>query len=167
MGVTADLARPEPAVPWQQQPGESDEAYAAFRAWLLDPTRSPRDVPGGAEYSGLWEWQARANALSLHNRALAYTAGSTDPRDKLRAVLQLHLDTTLIETIKYHDLSRSSKQPVLKPAEIMKLIEFATDPERNQAGATEGEALDLSDCTPEEQLKFAKKLMAHKKKELK
>lgn len=166
--MTEALTRANDRAPWDQQPGESDDAYAAFRTWLLDPGQSPGKVPGGKEWSGLWEWSARANALTLHNRALAYTAGSQDPRDKLRAVLELHLDTALLETIKYHDMARASKQPVLRPAEIMKLIDLATDPERQRgAGAGEGAEVDLSDCTPEEKLKFAAAMMAAQRKGMK
>jgi len=63
--------------PWDQQPGESDIAYATFRKYL--ESEPPRDLGASAELQGMarstfysrsskWDWTERVRAWDAHRR---------------------------------------------------------------------------------------------------
>lgn len=65
------LGAPMPVDPWDQRPGEPDDAYRLFRAWVdLGPGRTLDDLSEAlgrpkhvlAAYRRTWAWDARAEA---------------------------------------------------------------------------------------------------------
>lgn len=71
--TTAKPPAPRKAAPldytrpiWKRQDGETEAAYASFKAYRDMERRRVRDAPNGNHYSARWSWKERVEAWDKH-----------------------------------------------------------------------------------------------------
>lgn len=116
----ASLTIPTPALPWQQQQGESGKAYEAFSTYRdLGPGRSittlertlhkSRALLGG--WSSRYNWVNRCRAFDLHNQQQEETIAREERAQKLRTTLSQHDQTA-------SNLLTIARRMLLPPADL-------------------------------------------------
>ncbi len=143
--------------PWEQQPGEPDEAYQAFAAYLTEVEAGLRSFARSSglregtvvAWSAAYRWRARRASYQRHladvrTRAAEETAAEMGRRHAL--VLGELFDWTL-ESIE----AARAAGAVLKPAEIERIARTVIEQERLARGEATAIVRDLS-AVPEDVL---------------
>jgi hypothetical protein len=122
--------------PWEQQPGESDQAYAGFLIYRDQEKRSTREVgPSAGHWSSEWMWSLRVlewdRSLQRTNdeQLIRYRMAMAERQRAAGRLAQQKIANWLIEL----DPAR------LSPHEAARWFEVAVRVEREAAGATSGQ----------------------------
>ena len=132
------MNKPTALVPqlWEQMAGEPGKAFAAFKLYRdMIPPRRARSIVGYStaivsQWYNDWKWPERVDAYDAHMERIALAEREAMLRQKSREVSAEHLaalqtarHTAQIELDKLLATVKESDGQILKPGELIKLLE--------------------------------------------
>jgi hypothetical protein len=119
---------------WKRQDGETEAAYASFKAYRDMERRRVRDAPNGNHYSARWSWKERVEAWDKHmaeNEANELVRYRIAMGDRHRALGRKALEKAemWLDSLTEDRISRMSANG------IVQMMDVAARIEREAAGA--------------------------------
>jgi hypothetical protein len=149
-------------LPWERQEGETDNAYAAFQAYLNDEKRRVSDKgPTARKWSMTWLWASRAREYDIY-------MGRVDLEEKVRYRRKMEerhrqlASVALGKMVSWLNTFDEKKIAAMSVADATRLFDIAVRIERGAVGTANHEDLPDLAGQVEQEGSFESRLAAAK-----